>query len=104
MKLLSLLPTLEKEGSLPARLTGQTPLLEWHRCSEARDLRLIKYGCCSIASSLDLLQQTSFDCTAALSSIRDGPMGHGLGCGDRNFLVWYQRHVVGVFSVEVEFH
>ena len=26
------------------------------------------------------LQQTIFECTAALNSTRDGPMGHGSGC------------------------
>ena len=48
---------------------------------KARDLCLLEYGCCQIASSPDLLQQTSSGFTAALSSIRGGPTGHGLGCG-----------------------
>ena len=29
---------------------------------------------------------------------RDGPMGHGCGCGDRSCIHWRQRYVVRVFS------
>ena len=39
-----------------------------------------------------------FECTAALNSIRDGPMGHGLGCGDESCIDWRQRHNFRVFS------
>ena len=30
--------------------------------------------------------------------MRDGPMGHGFGCGDGSCMDWFQRHVVRVFS------
>lgn len=35
-----------KEGSVPTWPTDRTLLLQWHRCSEARDLQWIKNGCC----------------------------------------------------------
>ena len=45
-----------------------------------------------------LLQQTIFECTAALNSMRDGPMGHSFGCGDVSCVDCHQRHVVREFS------
>ena len=64
---------------------------------------------CSARSALDevrvllkqhhhLLQQKIFESTAALNSMRDGPMGHGFGCGDGSCIDWHQRHVVRVVS------
>ena len=44
------------------------------------------------------LQHTISGCTAALDAIRDGPMGHGFGCGDGSCIDWHQRHVVRVVS------
>ena len=37
------------------------------------------------------------ECTAALNSIRDGPMGDGFGCGDGRCINWHKRHIVRVF-------
>ena len=34
-----------------------------------------------------LQQQPIFECTAAINSIRDGPMGDGFGCGDESCIV-----------------
>ena len=45
-----------------------------------------------------LLQQTIFEYTAPLNSMRDVPMGHGFDCGDGSYIDWHQRHVVHVFS------
>ena len=47
LKAVEAAPGPEKAGSLPTRLADHTLLLRWHRYSEARDLRWIKYDCCS---------------------------------------------------------
>ena len=45
-----------------------------------------------------LLQQTIFEYTAALNSMRDGPMGHGFDWGHGSCIDWHQRHGIRVFS------
>ena len=72
-------------------------MLQGRRYPEARDLRWTKVRVLFKLHN-HLIQQTIFECTAALNSIRDGPVGHGFGCGDERCIVWHQRHVVRVFS------
>ena len=54
-------------------------LLQWRRCSEAQDLRWIKYACCKKKKHHAVLQKEVSGCTAALNSIRDGPIGPAVG-------------------------
>ena len=70
---------------MPTRLVDRARLLQGRRYPEARDLRWTaeqQYGCCSSSIiTYYLPQQTIFECTrtAALNSMRDGPVGHGFG-------------------------
>ena len=83
----------------------RTLLLQVRRYPEARDLRWIKYECCSnctITCYRDVfLNVRQHSIRAALNSMRDGPMGHGFGCGDGSCVDWHQRHVVRVFLLSV---
>ena len=44
-----------------------------------------------------LLRQTIYECPAVLNSIRDGPIGHGVGGGDGSCIDWRPRLVDVVF-------
>ena len=82
---------LKQEGSVPTRLTDHVPLRQGHRYCEVRDLRGIH---------LRLLEQTIFRCTAALNSVRDGPMGHGFYC---NVMQAALTSISGIIVVRVLF-
>ena len=50
-----------------------------------------------ISKQHHLLHQATLEYTAALNSMRDGPMGHGFDCGDGRCTGWHQRPFVRVF-------
>ena len=88
----------KKEESVPTGLRSRP-------CSAAaKDVGILNREICGGQITGDfqtasyLLQQTIFEYTAALNSMRDGPMGHGFDCGDGSCIDWHQRHVVRVFS------
>ena len=82
---------------MPTWLAHHTPLLQGRRYPGARDLCAgTRYGCCSHSIINCFVQETIFECTAALDEIR--PHGHGFGCGDGSCIDWHQRHAVRVFS------
>ena len=85
----------KNEGSVPTRLSDHALLLQGRRHPEARDLRWIKYGCCS--NSVFTCYKRRF-LPVQQHPIRSGT-GHGFGCGDRSCVDRHQRHVDRVFSV-----
>ena len=90
-------PSPEKRGECSHTASDHTLLLQGRRYPEARDLRCALDKVRVLFKQHHyLLQQTIFDCTAALNAMRDGPMGHGFGCGDGS-IGWHQRHVVRAF-------
>ena len=71
-------------------VADHTLLLKGRRYPESRDLRW--------SNNIILATKTIFEYTAALNSMKDGPMSHGLDCGDGSCIDWHRRHVVRVFS------
>ena len=82
---------------MPTRPADHTLLLQGRRFPEARDLRY-RQSTGAVQTASSLATSEGFERTAALNSMRDGPMDHGFGSGDGSCIDWHQRHVVRVFS------
>ena len=78
-------PSPEQRGDCAhTAIAGNNLLLQWCRCSEARDLRWIECaGAFKKASSFATTRVSLLHCSTQFEF--DGHMGHCFGCGDENF-------------------